>query len=110
MFGGYELAKASGGNNYNQLPELNRLSNLFKVLADETRLKIVYILLRQELSVGDIAGLLGSTPSNVSHHLRLLRAARLVKRRRDGKLIYYTLDDEHVEAIIEQGFYHIAHD
>lgn len=86
------------------------LSNLFKVLADETRLKVVYILLGQELCVGDIAEALDSTASNISHHLRLLRGARLVKRRRQGKMIYYTLDDKHVEAIIKQGFSHIAHD
>lgn len=92
-----------------QLPAVGELSNLFKVLADETRLKIVYILQGQELCVGHIAGLLDSTASNVSHHLRLLRSARLVRRRRQGKMVYYTLDDEHVEAIIKQGFLHITH-
>jgi DNA-binding transcriptional ArsR family regulator len=91
------------------LPEVDRLSHLFKVLADETRLKIVYILSRQELCVADIAEVLGSTASNVSHHLRLLRNARLVRYRRDGKLVYYSLDDDHVEAIIQQGFLHVAH-
>ena len=91
-------------------PKVEELSNLFKVLADETRLMVVYILLGQELSVGHIAKALDCTASNISHHLRLLRGARLVKRRREGKMIYYTLDDVHVEAIIQQGFLHIAHD
>lgn len=92
-----------------ELPEVDRLSHLLKVLADETRLKIVYILSRQELCVADIAEVLGSTASNVSHHLRLLRNARLVRHRRDGKLVFYALDDDHVEAIIQQGFSHVAH-
>lgn len=91
------------------LPDANKPSHLFKVLADETRLKIVYILSKAELCVCDIAEVLGSTASNVSHHLRLLRNARLVKYRKDGKMVYYSLDDDHVEAIIDQGFRHAAH-
>lgn len=91
------------------LPDVNLVAHLFKVLADETRLKIVYILSREELCVCDIAGVLGSTPSNVSHHLRLLRSARLVKYRKDGKMVYYSLDDDHVDAIINQGFKHVSH-
>ena len=66
------------------LPEVDRLSHLFKVLADETRLKIVYILAQQELCVADIAEVLGSTASNVSHHLRLLRNARRQVRRAEN--------------------------
>lgn len=92
-----------------ELPEVDRLSHLFKVLADETRLKIVYILSQQELCVADIAEVLGSTASNVSHHLRLLRSARLVRYRREGKMVFYSLDDDHVEAIIKQGILHVAH-
>lgn len=91
------------------LPDVRQLSSLFKVLADETRVKIVYILSRQELCVCDLAAILDSTASNISHHLRLLRNARLVKYRKDGKMVFYTLDDNHVEAIIEQGFLHASH-
>lgn len=91
------------------LPEVDRLAHLFKVLADETRLKIVYILSLEELCVCDIAAVLGSTQSNVSHHLRQLRNARIVKYRKEGKMVYYTLDDDHVENIIEQGFRHATH-
>lgn len=91
------------------LPDVRLLSNLFKVLADETRVKIVYLLSLEELCVCDIAGILDSTSSNISHHLRLLRNARLVKYRREGKMVYYSLDDEHVQAIIDQGFKHASH-
>lgn len=92
-----------------QLPVSDDLAQLFKVLADDTRVKIVCLLSLQELCVCDIAETLGATPSNVSHHLRLLRGARLVKYRREGKMVFYSLDDHHVEAIIEQGMAHIAH-
>jgi len=89
--------------------DVEKVANLFKVLADETRLKIVHLLSQKELKVGSIAQTLDLTPSNVSHHLRLLRNARLVKHRRDGKMIYYSLDDDHVDAIIDQGFKHASH-
>lgn len=88
---------------------VGRVADVFKVLADETRLKIVYVLNLHELCVCDIAALLGSTQSNISHHLRVLRSARLVKHRRDGKMVYYSLDDDHVRNMIQQGFAHIAH-
>lgn len=92
-----------------QLPDTAGLARLYKVLADETRIKIVYLLLARELCVGHIAKILGGTPSNVSHHLRLLRSARLVKYRRQGKLVFYSLDDHHVRAIIQQGLAHLNH-
>lgn len=93
----------------NSMPRVDKLTHLFKVLADETRIKIVYILLQQELCVCDIAEVLGSTASNVSHHLRHLRNAHLVKHRKDGKMVFYSLDDDHVKAIIEEGFSHADH-
>src|SRR5690554_6502740 len=89
--------------------DVEKVANLFKVLADETRLKIVHLLSQKELKVGSIARTLDHTPSNVSHHLPLLRNARLVKHRRDGKMIFYSLDDDHVVAIIDQGFKHASH-
>jgi len=85
------------------------LAELFKVLADETRLKIVYLLSQEELCVCDIAAILGLTVSNVSHHLRVLRVAHLVKFRREGKQVYYSLDDDHVIHIIKEGFAHVEH-
>lgn len=93
----------------NTIPDMLGLADLFKVLADETRVKIVYILSKEELCVCDIAALLNSTVSNISHHLRVLRTAHLVKFRREGKQVYYTLDDEHVVHIIKEGFEHVNH-
>ncbi|WP_422443669.1 ArsR/SmtB family transcription factor [Thermoanaerobacterium sp. DL9XJH110] len=91
------------------VPEMSALAELFKVLADETRAKILYILSKEELCVCDIATILNTTVSNVSHHLRLLRASHLVKFRREGKQVYYTLDDDHVVHIIGEGFDHVNH-
>ncbi|MFO7151863.1 MAG: metalloregulator ArsR/SmtB family transcription factor [Bacillota bacterium] len=91
------------------IPHTNELAELFKVLADETRLKIVFLLTQDELCVCDIAAILGLTVSNVSHHLRVLRVAHLVKFRREGKQVYYSLDDDHVIHIIKEGFAHVAH-
>lgn len=93
----------------NTIPDMLGLADLFKVLADETRVKIVYILSKEELCVCDIAALLNSTVSNISHHLRVLRTAHLVKFRKEGKQVYYTLDDEHVVHIIKEGFEHVNH-
>ncbi|MDI3481278.1 MAG: ArsR family transcriptional regulator, lead/cadmium/zinc/bismuth-responsive transcriptional [Tepidanaerobacteraceae bacterium] len=91
------------------VPPMTGLAELFKVLADETRARIVYLLSKEELCVCDIAAILGTTVSNVSHHLRILRTSHLVKFRRDGKQVFYTLDDEHVEHIIKEGFDHVNH-
>ena len=70
------------------VPDMSDLAELFKVLADETRVKIVYILSKEELCVCDIATILSTTVSNISHHLRVLRGARLVKFRREGKQVF----------------------
>jgi ArsR family transcriptional regulator, lead/cadmium/zinc/bismuth-responsive transcriptional repressor len=82
------------------------LSELYKALADETRVKILYLLSKQELCVCDLAFLLATTLPAVSHHLRLLKALRLVASRRDGKMVFYRLDDDHVLALIEQAREH----
>jgi ArsR family transcriptional regulator, lead/cadmium/zinc/bismuth-responsive transcriptional repressor len=82
------------------------LSELYKALADETRVKILYLLSKQELCVCDLAFLLETTLPAVSHHLRLLKALRLVASRRDGKMVFYRLDDDHVLALIEQAREH----
>ena len=83
------------------------LAELFKVFGDSTRVKILYALFEEELCVCDIAQLLGLTQSAVSHQLRVLKASRLVKPRRDGKTVFYSLADDHVRKIIAQGMDHI---
>jgi len=84
------------------------LSETFKVLGDVTRLKICLALSRQELCVSDIAALLSITESAVSHQLRILKTMRLVQHRRDGKMTYYMLDDEHIEDLIRLGVRHVS--
>ncbi|MDP4177900.1 MAG: metalloregulator ArsR/SmtB family transcription factor, partial [Bacillota bacterium] len=74
------------------------LADLFKVLGDSTRIKILCALLQAEMCVCDISSLLGMTQSAISHQLRVLKQARLVKYRKDGKSVYYSLDDEHVKS------------
>lgn len=89
--------------------ELFSLAELFKVFSDSTRIQIMCALLKKELCVFDITSLLGVSQSAVSHQLRLLRSSHLVKTRRDGKNIFYSLDDDHVGAIIQMGLDHIGH-
>ena len=86
---------------------LSDLADLFKIFGDSTRIKILYALLRSELCVCDIADLLGLTQSAISHQLRALKNSKLVKFRRDGKTLYYSLADEHVCRIISQGMEHV---
>ena len=93
-----------------QLPPDGRiydLADLFKLFGDSTRLKILYALLGGELCVCDLAGLMEVTQSAVSHQLRVLKNSKLVKFRREGKTIYYSLADGHVERILSQGMEHI---
>jgi DNA-binding transcriptional ArsR family regulator len=85
------------------------LSGLFGALADGTRVKLVHVLLRQELCTCDLAATLGVSESATSQHLRLLRALRLVKSRRAGKVVYHSLDDEHIEALVRVGLIHLGH-
>ena len=94
-----------------RLPEedtIYRMSELFKMFGDGTRLKILCALLEGECCVCDLAKLLGMTISAVSHQLRLLRQAKLVKSRRDGRTIFYSLDDDHVATLLRQGKEHIS--
>ena len=83
------------------------LAELFKVFGDSTRLKILYSMFENELCVNDIARLLNLSQSSVSHQLRILKTSKLVKFRRKGKSIYYSLDDEHVRSIISMGMEHV---
>ncbi|AKI98029.1 ArsR/SmtB family transcription factor [Kosmotoga pacifica] len=80
--------------------EVAGLSELFKVLSDETRTKIIYLLSLKELCTCDLAEILGITLPSVSHHLRLLKAFRIVKYRREGKVVFYSLTDKHVMDLI----------
>jgi ArsR family transcriptional regulator len=82
------------------------VSELFKVFGDVTRIKILFLLLKEEMCVCDIAGLLGMQQSAISHQLRVLKQARLVKFRRDGKTVFYSLADGHVETMLSQGIEH----
>jgi ArsR family transcriptional regulator len=84
------------------------LAELFKVFGDTTRIKILWALDEAEMCVCDIAVLLKMTQSAISHQLRLLKQADLVKSRREGKIVYYSLEDEHVRQIFDQGLIHIS--
>ena len=94
-----------------KLPEeevLYDLGDFFKILGDSTRIKILSALFQSEMCVCDIAALLGMTQSAISHQLRVLKQGRLVKHRKDGKVVYYSLDDDHIKHIIDQGLTHIS--
>lgn len=93
-----------------KMPEeekLYDLAELFKVFGDTTRIKILCALFEAEMCVCDIAALLNMNQSAISHQLRVLKQARLVKYRKDGKVVYYSLDDEHIKHIFDQGLLHI---
>lgn len=93
-----------------QMPDEDQLYDLaevFKVFGDSTRIKILYVLFEAEMCVCDIAQLLNMTQSAISHQLRILKQNRLVKNRRDGKSVFYSLADSHVKTIISQGMEHI---
>ena len=84
------------------------LAELFKVCGDSTRIKILCALFESEMCVCDLSALLSISQSAISHQLRVLKSARLVKFRRDGKVIYYSLDDEHIKHIFDEGLKHIT--
>jgi DNA-binding transcriptional ArsR family regulator len=84
------------------------LSELFKVFGDSTRVKILCALLNAEMCVCDIAALLGMTKSSISHQLRILKQAKLVNYRKDGKVVYYSLADDHVKTVFDQGLLHVC--
>ena len=84
------------------------LTELFRIFGDSTRIRILYVLFESEMCVCDIAALLGMTQSAISHQLRALKNARLVKARRSGKTVFYSLADGHVRTILGQGMEHIG--
>lgn len=83
------------------------VAELFKVFGDSTRVRIICALFESEMCVCDIAGVLNMTQSAISHQLRVLKQARLVKYRREGKTVFYTLSDDHIQTIFNQAFEHI---
>jgi len=83
------------------------LAEIFKVLGEPTRIRILQALAGEELCVCDLAAVVKTTPSAISHQLRLLRTARLVTSRKDGKMVYYALDDAHVRNLFEEGIRHV---
>ena len=87
--------------------ELYDLAELFKVFGDSTRIKILYVLVESDMSVGDIAQALNMTQSSISHQLRVLKQSRLVRFRREGQNIVYSLADDHVHTIMSQGLEHL---
>ena len=95
----------------NKIPDeetLYDLADLFKIFGDTTRIKILYTLRKQELCVNKLAQSLAMTPSAVSHQLKILRQSKLVKNRREGKSLFYSLNDNHVVTIVDQGMEHIC--
>jgi len=88
--------------------DLYDLAELFKVFGDSTRVKILYALFESEMCVCDMAQLLGLTQSAVSHQLRVLKANKLVRNRREGKTVFYALDDDHVRSILKVGMEHLT--
>ncbi len=87
--------------------DLFDLAELYKIFGDSTRIKILYVLLECEMCVCDIAMLVGASQSAISHQLRLLKQANLIKPRRDGKTVFYSLADDHVRTIINNGMEHV---
>jgi len=92
-----------------KIPSMDCVVTIFKVMSDETRVSILYLLSKKDWCVHDLSEILGTSVSNVSHHLRLLKAARLVKSRREGQRVFYSLDDEHVVRLLEEAFEHSMH-
>jgi DNA-binding transcriptional ArsR family regulator len=89
--------------------DIVQMADIFKALSDPTRLKIVLSLLKQEHCVCDIAVICSQTDSAISHQLRILRTMKIVRNRREGKIIYYTIDDDHVVSLINMSLDHVRH-
>lgn len=92
-----------------QLEDISQMADIFKALSDPSRLKIVLTLLNQEHCVCDIAVICSQTDSAISHQLRILRTLKIVKNRREGKIIYYSIDDDHVVSLINMSLNHVRH-
>ncbi|HVL51697.1 MAG TPA: metalloregulator ArsR/SmtB family transcription factor [Actinomycetota bacterium] len=105
-----DLAESAGTDQAVSIREAQRLAQMFQLFADATRTRILYTLLQaREMCVNDIASSLGIPETSVSHALRLLRVAGVVRNRRDGRLVYYSLDDEHIRMLLSTSREHLAH-
>lgn len=106
----HETYTAGNGNSVKDSMKQENISgavDIFKALADETRLKVIYALYKeQELSVGDTANIIGASVATTSHHLRLLQTMKLAKKRKEGKQVLYSLDDDHVAGLIQLALDH----
>ncbi|WP_025027370.1 ArsR/SmtB family transcription factor [Caldalkalibacillus mannanilyticus] len=103
----FDEEKVDRGKEKLHLQDTMSVAKIFKALADDTRVKIAYALSQEdELCVCDVANIVGSTMATASHHLRLLRNMGLAKYRKEGKLVFYSLDDDHVKQLIELAFIH----
>ncbi len=103
----HEEAVAEVRSGMSEAEEYERLAALLKLFGDPTRAKLLHALALRELCVCDLACLLGVTKSAVSHQLKMLRLSNLVRFRREGQVVYYSIADDHVRAILETGFEHI---
>lgn len=106
-----KCAAAACDTDFSVMPEdelLYDLADLFKVFGDTTRIKILFALMEQERCVADISEVIGMTQSAVSHQLRTLKQSRLVRARRDGKNVFYSLSDDHVFTVLAQGMTHVC--
>lgn len=106
-----QVCTSEDAESFNVMPDeelLYDLADLFKVFADTTRIKILYALMVRELCVADLAEEIGATQSAVSHQLRTLKQSRLVRAKRDGKNVIYSLSDDHVYTMLAQGMTHIC--
>lgn len=101
-----EAVEAVTGNRADDR-EVTRLAHTFQVLASPTRLRLVEGLVGRELCVCDLAAISGVSPSAVSHHLRQMRELRLVRHRKEGRMAYYRLDDDHIESLFRMGLEHV---
>lgn len=106
-----EIGFGSTDDIKDMIPEdtARKLAEFYKIMGDTTRVKILSLLVERELCVGDITEILSMAQSAVSHQLRILRSAHLVTYRKEGKMSYYRLDDDHVTALLLQGTEHLRH-
>ena len=106
----HSLSEEAGRNLAGEIPgetSVEALANLMQALSDPTRVRIIFLLTKEELCVHDLATLIGATQSSISHHLKTLRLNDLVESRRDGKTVYYSLADEHVAGLFEECMEHV---
>ena len=103
-----ELRHWTPGDGMPEEEELYDLAELYKVFGDSTRVRILFLLLERDMRVSDIADALHMTQSAISHQLRALKQSKLVKYRREGKTVFYSLADDHVRSILDQGMEHVA--